>query len=58
MLLFATPWLGTFLRMERKLSWPLTDNGMAVIVHEQQGLEVVPLKTFYEISERNVQVCS
>ena len=42
--------------MERKQSWPLTDDGMAVIVHEQQGLEVVPLKTFYEISERNVQV--
>ena len=44
--------------MNRKLSWSLTDNGMVVIVHEQQGLEVVPLKTFYEISERNVQVCS
>ena len=43
--------------MERKLPWLLTENGMAVIVLDQQDQEVLPLD-IYEISERDVQVCS
>ena len=27
----------------RKLLWPLTEHGMAEIVHEQQGVEDIPL---------------
>ena len=43
--------------MEQEIAWILTENSMAVIVHEQQGQEVLPLD-IYKISERNVQVCS
>ena len=33
----------------RKLLWPLTEQGMAEIVHEQQGLEVIPLDILQNI---------